>query len=400
MNSFDKIKTNAEQNHSITSEFVDQFLIYYAAAKDRLERKFERAVRPYRHIVSVMPKGWKGFLETQFIAHEIFKQGGLVRKYLNHSEINLRSDDELEYLKLGKNHPWRYSFCEVLDNPHPDFYTMHDLFTDEEYLLYSGGMSGILLEIPDVQTWFLLIGSDGMCMQTYGAIVYFKSFDRQDITFFARELDPDLESNTGIVEHIEQNPLPYSMLFAGAEYPFVLHKTHFIKHCAARYIDEDFSSEPFNDSFLIEYTNNLYRMKLKNWDEFPHFAVAYYDEEEATLHLTAMTRLGFEKLVEAVNNGGYDLPSEPMDAVSPAMLKTASDILKQEIKINPFDDFFVPKDDGNESLDGFNRYLRLLMDARNSGIKPDIRKMAEEAGIDYYTAVDLTEQVMKKIERM
>lgn len=396
-----EIREHAEQNLHISRQVVDDFLIYYAASKDGLDKTFEQKMKRFRHITAAMPGEWKNMLKSQFIAHQIFKEDGLIHKYLNHVEVGYRSSQELEYLRGQKEHPWRYSFSEIVENPYPDIYAMYDIFTGQEYQLYSPSVSQILFEVPDVLTWFNLIGYNGMCMQTYGTVEYFTSFDKRDIVFYAREQHPRLETDEDIATHIENNPLPYSMLWSGGMTPVIAHDNHLMRYVAARYFDEAFTPEIFEKRFSIEYSDSVYRLSLINWDEFPHFAKAYYDESKELLHLTAMTIEGFEKLVEVVNACGYNLPSAPHDDVSPGMLYTASDILKQEITINPFESLFdaddtegIDSDDSDEQLDAINRYLKLLMETITSDKEPDIQKLAAKADIDYKTAADITEKVL------
>jgi hypothetical protein len=79
------------------------------------------------------------------------------------------------------------------------------------------------------------------------------------------------------------------------------------------------------------------------------------------------------------------------------MISTASDILRKEIELNPFDSFFEPEDESDDDdLEEVNHFLSLLMETINSNKKPDIKMMAEQAGIDYETASELTEQVMER----
>lgn len=400
MNNFKDLKKNAERSRQLNRQVVDNFMIRCAVSKDRVDKTFEQRVNRYRHIIPNMPKGWKNFLKTQFIAHRIFRADGLIHKYLNAFEAGYRNKEELEYLRSQKEHPWRFSFSEILENPHPDFYTMHDLFTGQEYLLYSPEISDILLEYPDIPTWFILIGSDGMCMQTYGPIAFFRSFGRSDIVFFARKLNPDLETDEDIVNHIEEHPLPYSMLWSGALRPAVVYDDHHIRHFAARYNDPDFESEAFEKNFRVEYDEGVYSMPLKNRDEFPHFATAYYDEREEMLHLIAMTMEGFDKLVEGVNACGYDLPPEPHDNVTPGMLTTASEILKRDIVINPFETPLEPEASpglDDEGLERVNTFVGLLMEALSNGKKPDVKQMADKTGIDLATAEDITKQLLDRL---
>jgi hypothetical protein len=398
---FKDLKKNIERTQQLSRQVIDNFLIYYAASKDRLDRLFENRIKPYRHITDKMPNEWRNFLKNQFIAHKIFKSGGLISKYLNYVEVGYRSNRELEFLEYQKEHPWRFSFNKIVDNPHSDFYTMQDLFYDQEYLLYSPSVTKALFDMPDISTWFNLIGLSGKCMQTFGTVAYFRSFDREDIIFYARELDHSLESDSDITEHIEEHPLPYAMLWSGATLPRVVYKDHMIRHVAARYIDDDFRSEMLDQHFGKEFVDNVYKLLLKNWHTHPHHAKAYYDEEENILHLTAMTIKGFEKLVDALNDSGYDLPTEPHDNVSHSMRYIASDILKREIKINPFENLFDQQnteDADDQNLDALNDYISMLVEAVNSGKEPNIAQMAEAAGIDLETAADVAEHMLNQIK--
>lgn len=395
MPNFKELKKEIEQNRRISQRVIDEFLLYYAAEKDGLDRTFDNQITRYRHIVDKIPQQWKNYLKSQFIVHRIFKSGGLISKYINHVDVQNRSDRQLTFLQQQKENPWRFSFAEIIANPHSDFYTMHDLFTGEEYMVYSQSITQLRFKNPDIQTWFNLISPHETCAQTFGTVYYFQSFNYEDITFFAREIDPDLETDQEIANHIDNNPLPYTMLWSGATLPPVAHGDHFIRHMAARYYDDDFSSEPFQDQFQIEYARDVYRLSLTGWNQFPHFAVAYFDEREDLLHLTAMTDIGFKKLVEAVNNGGYELPLHPHDDVSPGMMGTASDILRRDITLNPFENQFEPEED-QEQFTELNHFLGLLVDAINNDRQPDIKKMADKAGVDYETAAEIARQMIEK----
>lgn len=398
LQSFKKLKKQLDRKAEISRKAIDEFLLYYAAQKDGLDRRFDNKVKRFRHITNVMPDGWQDYLKSQYIVHRIFKSNGLISKYLKHSNIQSLSVAQREFLEEQKEHPWSYSFAEIVNNPHPDFYNMRDIFTGEEYLLYSQSISKTLLHTPDVRTWFNLVSFGNECCMTYGSVSYFQSFDYNDISFFAHELDPDLKWNEEIANHINEHPLPYSMLFSGAKIPLIMHQDYRIRHIAARYYDDDFSSDPFRELFRVEYDKQVYRLSLEKWSNFPHFAIAYFDEREAILHLTAMTVTGFEKLVKAVNNCGYDLSIHPHDNVSPGMLSTASDILRRDITINPFENLFDPKTE-NEQFDELNVFLELLIESFNNKQEPDIREMAEKAGLDVKTAISIAEQVAQNLNK-
>jgi hypothetical protein len=394
------MKKNAERDRTISNRVIDDFLIYYAAAKDRLDKKVDKGLKRYRHIVRQMPGNWDAMVKSQMIAHEIFKDGGRISAYLNHSDVKLRSKEELVYLRRQAERPWKFMFAELLDNPSPNMYRMQDVFTGEECLVYSRSMSKILASDQNIELWFFLGGYSGECIQTYGPIMHFRSFSPNDIAFFARLLDADLETGIDIANNIQQNPLPYTMLWVSGLAPSVYHKEYAIQYQHAEYYDDEFEAEPLYDSFKAEYTKGLYRFRLQDWSEFPHYATAYYHEKDSILYLTALTRTGFGHLVEALNKSGYDLSSEPHDAATPGMVSTASEVLRKEITMNSFDTFVEPETDSDDDdLEEVNYFLGLLMDSINNNKKPDIKKMAEQAGIDFETASELTEQVMERFGR-
>jgi len=397
MNDFQSIKKYAERDRAISKNVVDDFIIKYGASRGRLDKQVDNRLKRYRHVIRKMPENWDALLKSQMIAYDIFKAGGPISAYLNHSGVKLRSQDELEYLRRQAEHPWTFSFAALLDKPYPDMYRMRDLFTGENYLMYSRGMTQIRFSEPNIKTWFFLMGLSGECMQSYGPIMHFKSFGREEIAFFARQLDAGLETDHKVANHIQKQPLPYTMLWSGSQIPHIIHKEYAIQHQHAEYFDDEFDAGPLNDRFLAEYTNGLYRFQLPEWSTFPHYATAYYHEKESILYLTAFTRAGFDHLKEALNQSGYDLPPEPHEAATPGMISTASDILRKEIELNPFDSFFEPEDESDDDdLEEVNHFLSLLMETINSNKKPDIKMMAEQAGIDYETASELTEQIMER----
>jgi hypothetical protein len=64
-------------------------------------------------------------------------------------------------------HPWRFSFSVIVRNPAPVFFVMMDVFTVEEYLLYSPGIQD-RIEGEEGMTclYFNLISFNGYCWQT------------------------------------------------------------------------------------------------------------------------------------------------------------------------------------------------------------------------------------------
>src|SRR3546814_17567666 len=73
---------------------LDDFLIYYAADREKLDREMDNRLAPYRHITRNFDPSWVNYFKAQYIAHQLFKKGGLIQKYMNTSaENDLRSEE-------------------------------------------------------------------------------------------------------------------------------------------------------------------------------------------------------------------------------------------------------------------------------------------------------------------
>src|SRR3546814_18207946 len=66
---------------------LDDFLIYYAADREKLDRELDNRLAPYRHITRNFDPSWVNYFKAQYIAHQLFKKGGLIHKYLIHSAV-------------------------------------------------------------------------------------------------------------------------------------------------------------------------------------------------------------------------------------------------------------------------------------------------------------------------
>ncbi len=402
MADYKKIKELCDFNTSLTASVVDEFLLYYAAEQDKLDRKAKTAFARYRHVSKGMPEGWYGMAMAQFIAHNIFKKDGLVQRYKNHRAIELRNEAELTWLGHHAKHPWRFSFAEIIDSLAKDFYTMEDVFNAEHYLLYSTGTTKEL-EIARPALWFNLISWNGACWQTYGTIVPFRGFEADDICYFTHRLYPglDLKESRKPMPLIEKNPVPYMMLFSGSEYPLVFQQDIQTVYNIAEYYDDSFYTDGLEASFKIEYAQDVYRLGLKGWDTFPHFATAYYDERKKELFLSALSDEGFDRLSGALENCGYELSEEPDYRVNPGMHATANQVLKSKYDILRYDHLFSTETpEQKEQTDHINAVLQKILPDINAGREPDVQKLAKEAGMDPGDLQEIVDTFKKKLGRI
>jgi hypothetical protein len=278
---------------------------------------------------------------------------------------------------------------------------MEDVFSNEEYLLYSPGITKTR-ESQSALLWSNLIAYNGTCYQSFGPIGAYKSFEPDDIFFFATELNPDITEVEELLTNLEYNPLPYMMLLSGANIPLIYSKEAQIVIVLAEYDLDTINTKDLTKSFKAEYNKGVYRLSLNNWSDLPHFSQAYFDEKKKFILLTAMTDIGFKALVEGLNEYGYNLSLNPFLRVNLTMLTTASDILKRKIKLNEYEHLFTKETSPavKENLGKLNLLLKLAMPDINSGLEPDIEALAEKAGVDLQTASDLIKQIIGKYGKL
>jgi hypothetical protein len=401
MKDFKSIRLICEENSKISAKVIDEFLLYYAAARNNLEHEMNQKFAAYKHITHKLQKEWINRLKAQYIVHRVFKKDGLIKSYLNHSALKNLNIKERNWLEFQAEQAWRFSFSVIKSRPAENFFIMEDVFSDQEFLLYSPGVTKTL-EDQSVILWLNLIAYNGDCCQSYGPIGAYKSFEPDDIFFFATELKPDIADEQELLANLDYDPVPYMMLLSGANYPMIYNKEDQLVNVMAEYEPDEINTKSLTKSFKTEYNKGVYRLSLKSWNEPPHFSQAYYDENKKTILLTSMTDIGFRALAEGLNEYGYNFSADPFLRVNLTMLTTASDILKRKIRLNEYEDLFSKETSPvvQENLDKLNTFLGLVMPDINAGREPDINALALKAGVDIKTARALIKQIKGKLNDM
>lgn len=401
MPDYSRILSVCKEVNAISAEVVDKFLMYYAAAQERLDREMDKRLARFRQVTNKLPQSSVNLIQAQYICHRVFKKDGLIKKYLNHAAVKALPTDQLNFLRQHSAHPWRYSFSVIIANPEKDFYEMEDAFNGETFLLHSPSITQTLSE-ESVSLWFNLIMFNGACWQTFGPVVPFRSFQPDDIFFFATELDPHIESEEELMEDVEEDPFPYLMLISAANYPFTIHGKDEIVQLVAEHPLEVFDGNMLKPDFKLEYAKNVYRITSGKWADPPHFATAYYLEEKKSLMLTAMTDRGFNALVKKMNKHGFKLPSEPDIRVHLPMLIAIKAILGRDVKLNPYEKLFerLSTQADYDKMAKLNHLLSLALPSINAGRVPDVEALAKEAGVDIKAARALLSKSISRIKMM
>lgn len=271
MKDFKKIQLICEENSKISEKVIDEFLLYYAANHNNLEHQMDLRFASYKHVSKKLMKETVNMLKAQYIAHKIFKKDGLIKSLLKHSTLQNLDNKQRTYLEFQSEQAWRLSFSIIKNSPAENFFLMEDVFSEEEFLLYSPGITKTL-ESQSATLWFNLIGFNGACWQSYGPIGAYKSFEPDDIFFFATELKPEIEDEQELLENIENKPIPYMMLLVGANFPMTFNKEDQLVMLIAEYDLDEINTKEFTKTFKSEYNKGVYRLTLNYWSEMPHFS--------------------------------------------------------------------------------------------------------------------------------
>jgi hypothetical protein len=387
--------------NKISAVLIDEFLLYYAAKMDKVDREFESRISRFKEIEKAMPSNWKALIKAQYIAQRIFRQQGLIHKYLNHSAVKARNAEEQEFLRNMAASPWRFSFCEIIANPAPDFYEMEDVFTAEIFELHSPAITRTLSERP-VLLWFPLIGYNGACWQTYGPVTAFQSFNADDIFFYATELNPLIESDAELMADLDDNPVRYMILACGSNYPLVAQQGFEVVQVTAEESVNRFDVQALRKDFRVEYAEGVFKLSHGVWSEPPHFAEAYHEEVSGKLFLSAFTDKGYHELSTILNTHGMNIPTEPEIRLHMPMASVIEKVLKRKLEINPYGRLFeTPRSPESEAqLSKLNQLLALALPYINSGQQPDVDALAKKAGVDPEQAKALLEQALGRINEL
>lgn len=401
MPDYSQLRAICQNDSRISKAVIDDNLIYYASMRDRVDQDFEKKITKFAHVVREMPANWKGLVKAQFIGHKIFKRGGLIGKYLNHSAVKQLKPEEKNYLEKVASHPWRFSFCEITANPSPDFYEMEDVFSGELYLLHSPSITQTLREHA-VWLWFNLIGYNGSCWQTFGPVIAFKSFSPDDIFFYATEINPWIESDADIMLDIDENPVQYMILAAGSNYPLLEMRGHEIVQVYGEARSSRIEVESFRKEFTVEYAESVFRLRHAVWSDPPYSSDAYYVEESGSVFLIGLTDVGYHEMSLLLKKFGIEIPTDPDIRIHVPILSVMEKLFKKRPQLDPYAQLFETKKSPQTEamLANLNQFMALALPYINSGNDPDVDELAKKAGVDPEVARDFLTTALDKIKEM
>jgi hypothetical protein len=390
-------------NDSRTLEsLLDDFLLSYSDEREHLSRGIAKALRPYLRILEEMPGGWGDFLTAQLMAHKLFGEVALARKYRLHTALLRRSRDEVDFFEYQLQHPWRWRFMRLLGESGKHFYNMVDVCTDETFLMRSSALTTIVQEHRRPSMLLLLTFHSGDCLQTYGPMMSFAGMLLSDILPLARMIDTRICVIEDVPASLDRNPLPFIMLWHYGNIPIVVHKKDvFVSH----YLEMPntaFTPDAQRTHFHIENIDDIFHLGLKRWNMHPHFCELYYDRKMRLLIARSMTERGWEKLTHALAGCGIHVDDSAVLRLSMFGCKIAEEHFNKTFSVAGYEQLFAPKipKEQQEELDSINLFLQYYLEDVNADGAGDVRRAAAAAGISVETAQEIVRVVNESQERM
>jgi hypothetical protein len=385
---FKAMKSKCEETSKLTLEFLDDFLVPYTIERESISSVFGKQLEPFKKAITKMPDNWPLFLITQYTSFLLFKNNGLANKYINHSAVKQRNNDEKQFMKMQIEYPWRLSFYKIKALSEPMFFELTDIFTDEVFILYSPGIDDILEKQKYISLTFLLISFNGLCWQTYGPNAYFMGIQPFDIRFLAQLIDPGIKTIEEVPDVIAKDPVPFMMLFAGANFPLVIHDDHIITHCKTELKNYDLDITKLSDPAIINKRQKIYKITLPETEAFPHFSVCYYHSKKRHLFITSMTEWGYNHIISFLNKSENNLPVKPDFFTTSTMFTTLTlNNFPYQLDLSgPYEKTFSDQNKTskkeNSDLKILNAALADIIEAKNSGKRIRPEKIADKHGLE------------------
>jgi len=391
---FIKLQEICENITEISANAFDDFLMYYVSDKENYDVKMDSLLKPFKHISRDINQSYIGYFKAEFVTIKTFGANGILKKYLNQAAIKSLPDKEFDFLKSQLNNPWKYAFIIIKTDYENDFYEMYDIFRDEEYLVYSPGISDTLAE-KEVDIWFNIIAFNGHCWQTHGLIVGLKNYTPDDIYFYATELNSSINSIEEFLIDVEKNPFPYRFIAIFNELEIIKLDSVEIKYHVSSDIVKDLPFDGIENHFVKQWNKGVYKFILKESNNLPVQPEFYYDEKTGNLLRSSLTQEGFQRLNTLLNKLGHDLEDEPDILVSLSMPDVIQKIMKRNISLNPYENLFIKKND----LKPFERVHFLLINK----LIEKLNQYAETGGNPDYEAImrelEISEELFMKLSK-
>lgn len=77
---YQKLAAFCDQQSKLSTQVLDEFLVYYAARMDGYDVEFDRRLKPFDPLSAELDPALLRRFKAQYVLHRVFKSGGPIRK--------------------------------------------------------------------------------------------------------------------------------------------------------------------------------------------------------------------------------------------------------------------------------------------------------------------------------
>ena len=363
---------------------------------------FLRLMKRKREIAERFPEDWHTQSAAQVAAGQLYIHPARIRKLLRALRAQL-SDEQAEFLEGFAEASWYYCLFAVQENPAADFFTIQEAGTGRERLLYSPAVRESTR--TGVKLFLSLVFHNGLCLQTYGPVHYFRGYQPFDFHYFARQLAPELYRDEGLSAVIAAEPGSFLLLDVNSEIPPVGHRGEPIEvHDHEARVDSFDPGRCAGGELEMKSKGEVTRLKLAGEDTPFRNAYVFHDRAHGMLLAHATNARLYSRLRELLADQ-VALPEVPDWRASMNMIVSTRQILGKAEPSAAYIELFEeepdsePTSEEKEQLERLNAFMAELSDHRNHGRSYALEELAARHGVPLQTARQIEEQSFLQHER-
>ncbi len=69
MPDYNQLRELCKEGSKVSTAVIDEFILHYAAKRDKLDQEFETKIFRFRHAKREMPSNWTVLIKAQYIGH-------------------------------------------------------------------------------------------------------------------------------------------------------------------------------------------------------------------------------------------------------------------------------------------------------------------------------------------
>jgi hypothetical protein len=373
---------------------LDAIVMPWALSQDWALGSFLRLMKRKRDIAEWFPEDWHIQTAAQVAAGQLFGHPARVRKLLGALRAQM-SEEEAEFLEGFVEEPWYYCPFVVQENPAADFFTVQEIETGRERLLYSPAVRETTR--TGVKLFLSLMYENGLCIQAYGPLHYYRGYQPFDFHYFARQLSPELYRSEGLSAAIAADPGSFLLLDVASEIPPIGHRGELLEvHDHEAHVESFDSGRYAGGELELDSKGEVTRLRRAAEDTPFRNAYAFHDRANGTLLAHATNARLYSRLRELLSDQVV-LPEEPDWRASMNMIVSTRQILGKEEPSAAY--ITEPTPEEKEHLERLKAFIAELSDHRNHGRSYALEELAARHGISLQAARQIEEQSFIQQER-